>query len=198
MAYSDWRRYESEGRWTSYFRQVDHVVRFSPKTCLEVGVGTGFVGAAIRLRGIELYTLDILPELHPTYVGSVEQIPLPDASMDVVLCAEVLEHLPYERFTQCLSEIERVAHQGAVISLPYWGYTIRAVIDLPLLKIRRAWKLPFTKEIPPNGVHCWEIGRTGYPLKRIVADIERYFDIEERGLSPWMPYHYFFRLKKKS
>ncbi len=195
--YSSWERYEHPERWTSYYYQADLVYSFKPQTCLEVGVGHGFVSHALKTLGISLQTFDVDPELHPDIVGSIEAIPLPDASVDVVLCAEVLEHLPFDRFETCVKEIARVSKKGAVISLPHWGYTLRALWSFPLWKGSWAFKLPFTKEIPPNGVHCWEIGRTGYPPARIRAVLAKYFTIEKEWLSTWMPYHRFYRLSKR-
>lgn len=197
MLFSDWKRYEDPQRWASYYEQVNSVLSFQPKSCLEIGVGNGIVGAALKGQGIELITLDIDPNLAPDHVASVESIPLPDNSVDIVLCAEVLEHLPYAQFEKCLSEISRVCRMGAVISLPHWGYTFRGIIDLPLLKFRFAIKAPWSTIIKEGGVHYWEIGRTHYPLQRITSSMKNAFDIQSEWLSPWMPYHHFFRLNKK-
>lgn len=198
MPYESWKRYEFEERWTSYYRQVNEVLSFAPQDCLEIGVGNGYVTDALRRQGVTVHTLDIDAALAPDIVGSVEKIPLPDKSVDVVLCAEVLEHLPFDRFEACIAEIERVSRLGAVMSLPHWGYTIRIILDLPgLPPIRWAWKLPIARTISPGGVHCWEIGRTGYPIGRITGVMKKYFSVESEWLSPWMPYHHFFRLKKR-
>ncbi len=198
MAYDSWKKYEFEGRWTSYYQQVNQVLSYEPSSCLEIGVGNGIVTDTLRRQGLELKTLDIDPKLGSDIVGSVESIPLPDDAVDVSLCAEVLEHLPFDRFETCVQELMRVSRKGVVMSLPHWGYTFRGVIDIPVLPgIRFAWKLPFTKTIQPGGVHQWEIGRMGYPLSRIVDVLGRHATIETEWLSPWMPYHHFFRLRKK-
>lgn len=198
MQYQDWKRYENPERWTSYFTQIDRVLSFHPKRVLEVGVGNHIVTHALKQQGLEVTTLDIDAGLAPDLTGSVEKIPSADQSFDVVLCAEVLEHLPYERFETCLSELKRVSRQGAVLSLPHWGYTKRLILDIPgLPKIRHAWKFPFSKGKDAGSPHEWEINRTGYPLSRIKNDIEKHFTIVESFLSPWMPYHHFFVLKPK-
>jgi len=198
MTYQDWGKYESEERWTSYYVQVDNVLRFKPSSCLEVGVGNGIVSETLRRQGVLVTTLDVDPALHPDKVGSVERIPAEDSSYDIVLCAEVLEHLPFEQFERCVSEIARVARIGAVISLPHWGYTIRVILDLPgIVHFRRALKSPFTKTHDAGGEHYWEIGKRGYPPVRVRKVLEKYFDIEREWLSPWMPYHRFYRLCKR-
>lgn len=198
MLFQTWKKYESPERWTSYFTQVDEVLRFQSETCLEIGVGNGIVTQALLSNGIHVATLDIDAALKPDRVGSVEQIPFGDVSFDVVLCAEVLEHLPYEVFETCLKEIARVAKKGTVISLPHWGYTLRLIVDVPLMpKIRCARKLPFTSVLPPGGEHCWELGRTDIHMKEVLATMLKYFVVEKEWLAPWTPYHHFFRLVKK-
>jgi hypothetical protein len=140
MSYASWKRYESEERWTSYYTQINEVLGRSPDSVLEIGVGNGIVSDALKRQGIQVQTLDIDPELKPDFVGSVSQIPLADASVDVALCAEVLEHLPFEEFEGCVQELARVSRNGVVLSLPHWGYTFRGVVDipgLPMLFVRR-------------------------------------------------------------
>ena len=196
MPYDTWGQYESAERWTSYYTQVNEILGFSGATCLEVGVGNGIVTDALKRQQIQVTTLDIDPTLEPDIVGSVSNIPLPDQSIDVVLCAEVLEHLPFDQFENCIKELARVSRLGLVLSLPHWGYTVRAIIDLPGLPgVRTSWKLPVTTSTP-QGIHEWEIGRKGYPLVRIASLIKKYFILQKDWVSPWMPYHHFFRLVK--
>ena len=194
-AYAPWKRYESAERFTSYYTQVDQVLHFSPSTVLEVGVGTGIVTSILRSRGLQVQTLDVDPALGADVVGSVTSIPLPNQSVDVVLCAEVLEHLPWDTFQTSLRELCRIAKTGVVISLPHWGYTVRCIVDVPgLPPIRRAWKLPIHISTPP-GEHLWEIGRTEAPLALVKAQMNMVATIESDWISPWMPYHHFFRLR---
>lgn len=122
--YKSWKQYEDPQRWTSYYEQVNEVLALHPETCLEIGVGNGYVTDVLKRTHVHVQTLDIDASLQPDYIGTVEQIPLKDHAVDVVLCAEVLEHLPYDKFESCVKEISRVAKRGAVISLPHWGYTI--------------------------------------------------------------------------
>lgn len=197
--FQGWKKYESAERWASYYTQVDEVLAFAPATCLEIGVGNGIVTHALKKQGIAVTTMDLDPGLSPDLVGSVESIAANDAQFDVVLCAEVLEHLPFEKFDACIAGIARVARVGAVISVPHWGYTVRCILDLPgLPSMRKAWKLPIHIEHVPGGEHFWEIGKRGYPLERIVGVLSRYFEVERTFLLPWMPYHQFFRLKKRN
>lgn len=195
MNYQDWKKYENHQRWASYFDQVDLVRAWQPETCLEIGVGNKIVMQTLKGQGIALTTLDIDPSLQPDLVASVESIPLPDQSIDVVLCAEVLEHVPFEQFETCVKELMRVTKKGVVISVPHWGYTIRLILDLPFFpKIRHAWKLPFKTPTPP-GEHAWEIGRQGYPTSRILGVLQKHATVKRHWLSAWNSYHHFFLLE---
>lgn len=198
MQYQTWKRYENPERWTSYQMQIDSLLEFAPSTCLEIGVGNHIVSDALKRLGIKVTTFDVDPTLEPDVVGSVaERLPFDDNAFDVLLCAEVLEHLPFASFTSSLDEIARVSKVGAVISLPHWGYTFRCIADLPgLPKLRHAWKLPFQTQTP-KGEHEWEIGRRDYPLARIVGEMSTRFKIRRHFLSVWMPYHHFFLLEKR-
>lgn len=196
--FQGWSKYESPERWASYYTQIDQLRMFSPQSCLEVGVGNGIVTEGLRHQGIQADTLDVDATLHPTIVGSVDQIPSKSEAYDVVLCAEVLEHLPFDRCEQALRECMRVARLGAVVSLPHWGYTLRCIADIPgLPPFRFAWKLPIAISHPPGGEHYWEIGKRGYPLSRILALCATVGDVEDHFLLPWMPYHHFFRIRKR-
>src|SRR5579859_1169288 len=157
--------YQTEERWTSYWYQIETVMALAPKTVLEIGKGSGITSFYLREQGVRVTTLDLDPALKPDVTGSVEAIPLADASFDVVLCAEVLEHLPFEKFRKCLSELRRTAKDRVVVSLPHWGWGFALTWKLPLFRKHEwFWKLTGLKSIPPGGEHFWEIGRRGYPL----------------------------------
>lgn len=48
-----------------------------------------------------------------------------------------------------------------------------------------------------DGEHYWEIGKAGYPLTKIINDIQRAgFKIEKNNRIFEFPYHMFFILKK--
>lgn len=195
--FQSWNKYESAERWASYYTQIDEVLALQPTNVLEIGVGNQIVTQALKRQGIQVTTLDIDAALQPDVVGSVEHLPFADGSFDVVLCAEVLEHLPFEMFASALSELLRVSRGGVVVSLPHWGYTVRCVFDVPVLPpIRFAWKVPWSIPIPVGGEHFWEIGRTGFPLARIRSVLRAQATITRDFLSPWMPYHHFFCLRK--
>lgn len=191
-------QYDNHDRWISYWQQIENVLSLQPKKVLEIGIGNKTVANYLREYGIEVTTLDIDGSLKPDVVASVEKIPLADNSFDVVLAAEILEHLPFEKFVQALSEIKRVTQQHAVVSLPHWGWTFYLVLKMPLIrKIQMMFKISGFLKHRFNGEHYWEIGKRGFPLSKVKKEVSRAgFKILTDFISTDSPYHHFFILEK--
>lgn len=90
---------------------------------LDAGAGTLAYRSVLLPHVREYRSLDIKrtrPDLD--IVGDIQALPLPDASFDTVLCAEVLEHVPDPR--RALKEIHRVLTAGGklIITVPHLGY----------------------------------------------------------------------------
>lgn len=109
---------EDAVRLCSYRQQLTYAADLQPTTVLLVGNGDGLVPELLRAGGATVTTLDIDPETRPDVVASVLQMPFDDVRFDVCLCCEVLEHLPFDRFSDALQEIRRVARGHAVLSIP--------------------------------------------------------------------------------
>ena len=191
------RKYNDGERWMSYRRQIDEVLKVKPDNVLEIGIGNGLVAWYLKSCGISVITLDIDKELKPDVVGSVEKMPFDDNSFDVILCAEVLEHLPFEKFPKALSELKRAAKKFVVLFLPHWGWTFRFCLKIPLLPpIRILWKISGVLRHKP-GEHQWEIGKRGFSLRKIKREINSAgFKILNDRILFENPYHHFFILEK--
>lgn len=99
-------------------------------TLLDVGTGLADVPwrarEIARRRGVRLYTigLDGVPTLIRTasrrvnaaICGDALALPLADASVDIVLCSQLLHHFQYDRGLQLIAELDRVARRRVVIS----------------------------------------------------------------------------------
>jgi len=193
--------YLSQERWVSYYWQT-HLVKnlISTGKILEVGVGNKIVSHALS-QNYEIKTADINASLTPDFVASVDSLSFAaDAEYDLVLCAEVLEHLPWNKFGDSLSELRRVTKKYAVVSLPYWGYTFGWRLKLPFLgKKTVKFKISGIKRHRFNGQHYWEIGKREFPLSLIRKKIRAAgFDIERAFWDLDDPYHYYFVLEKKA
>lgn len=167
--------YRSKDRWLSYFYQLRMVRSCKPGEVLEIGPGEGVVTEALRRGGVRVTTCDIAPDLRPDIVGSITALPLPDASVDVVLAAEVLEHIAWADVPKALAELARVSRSHVVISIPHPGQVLFSG-EFKLPKLR--WfgirvQVPFFwKEHRFNGEHYWELGKRGYSMHAFVAMAE--------------------------
>lgn len=135
------REYNFKQRFASFWHQWDEVLDLRPGTVLEVGPGAGLVTGLLQGAGVEVTTLDVDPALRPDLVASVTEIPLEDRSVDVALCSEVLEHLPWDAAAQALRELARVVRIGAVVSAPdnspYWGIPLPLYFGRYVERLRR-------------------------------------------------------------
>lgn len=195
--YQNFSKYSHKSRWISYWHQIDEVLGLKPGNVLEIGIGDKTVASFLKSRGIVVTTLDINEELKPDVVGSVLTMPFQDNSFDVVLCAEVLEHLPFEKFAEGLKEIKRVSKKNVVLSLPHFGHSVKFSFKIPLIKEKKfAIRIGFPTEHRFNGEHYWEIGKRGYPLAKIRKIIKNHFKIKKEFIPFENQYHHFFILKK--
>lgn len=159
--------YLGKGRLFSIAHQIDAALALRPSSVLEVGVGTGLAAAGLRAAGVAVTTLDLQPELSPDLVGSVISIPAPDASYDVALCCQVLEHLPFEQFASALRELRRVTRKGLILSLPDVTPHWEVSLEFPGVRRRRISISPalLPKRPRPDKLaklgHHWEIGYRG-------------------------------------
>ena len=107
------------------------------KHVLDAGAGTGWFSRGLTAWGGRVTSLDIGPELMDQVrrkcdsrlvVGSVLELPFPDASFDVVLCTEVIEHTTEPR--RAVAELCRVLRPGSVLVLTVpnraWHWTVIA------------------------------------------------------------------------
>lgn len=192
--------YDSKERFISYWHQINEIISFEPEKVLEIGVGNGFTSKYLKDRNLNVITFDVENGLSPDVVGSVLKLPFTSESFDVIACYEVLEHLPYSEFPKALKEIHRVSQKHVVLSLPDVTTVYRINLELPRIRpIKRLVNHPFHRPVQHtfDGEHYWEIGKTGYPLKRIELDIRNAgLKIIKTYRVFEFYYHRFFALEK--
>ncbi|MFN8473102.1 MAG: glycosyltransferase [Anaerolineae bacterium] len=108
-------------RWQRY---VDAVTRLDARHVLDVGCGRGWVVEALRRRGIDAWGVDPSPfladlsRIQPYHIrASADRLPFDDGAFDVVLCTDVLAHIPEPFVERSLREMARVCR----------GYFVAAV-----------------------------------------------------------------------
>lgn len=193
-------KYNSRERWNSYWYQIKEVTDLNPEKVLEIGVGNKTVSDYLKKNGIEVITFDFDKDLIPDVVGDVRRIPFKKNSFDIVICAEVLEHLPFSDVNKALNEIKRVTKKYALITLPHSSlinlyFGVKIIPFIPKQQISIKIDFPVTHRF--KGEHYWEIGKKKYSLKKIIAVIRSSgFSLEKCYFPPDNPYHRFFLLKK--
>ncbi|MEH0165815.1 class I SAM-dependent methyltransferase [Roseateles microcysteis] len=91
---------------------------------LDIGARDGHFSLLLAERFERVIALDlVMPTVqHPRVEcvkGNAAQIDLPDNSIDLVFCAEVLEHIPTPLLPQVCSELQRVSRSQLLIGVPY-------------------------------------------------------------------------------
>ena len=192
--------YDKKEHFISYWYQINEIKNLNPKRTLEIGVGNGFVSTYFKKRNFNIKTLDIDSRLTPDVVGSLLDLPFQNDTFDVVACYEVLEHLPFGNFPKALMEIRRISKYSTILSLPDVYPEIRIYFTIPLVrKIKIIFPLPQIgkKAHEFDGQHYWEIGKSGYSLKKIISEINKVGFIINRSYRLFEhPYHRFFILNK--
>lgn len=130
----------TEGSPGSHELQLEHKHRYlsvlplvKEKVVLDIACGEGYGSNMLAKISAHVYAVDINPEVikHASKVyadkknltfsmGSVENIPLPAESVDVIVSFETIEHINEEKQKKFLVEAKRVLKQGGlmIISTP--------------------------------------------------------------------------------
>ncbi|RJQ32463.1 methyltransferase domain-containing protein [Candidatus Parcubacteria bacterium] len=191
--------YITKDRWNNYWYQIDSLKRFrNAKTVLEIGPGNKVVNDMLKKLGFLAKSVDVDKSVSPDYIASAEKIPVDDKSYDLVLAAEIIEHLPFEKVDEVLEEIKRIAKTGAVISLPHSGYTLSLGFKVPLIKWKFGiLKIPhFWRRKTSTEEHFWELGLRNYPVRKFKKILKKAgFKIINNFIGHDDPSHIFFVLE---
>jgi hypothetical protein len=93
-------------------------------SALDIGARDGYLSTRLADRFDRVVALDLVqPQIDDPRVecaqGDASRLQFPDDSFDLVLCAEVLEHIPSARLPRVCAEIARVTAVTAIIGVPY-------------------------------------------------------------------------------
>lgn len=194
-------QYFFPARWMSYYYQTKEITKRKDITLmLDIGPGTTFLKDVLKtLRSnISYKTLDIAKDVRPDYVGGVTNIPLGDATFDLVSAFQVLEHVEYKDVESALLEMKRVSKKYVFISLPQFGPSLELLFKFPFIKrIRLAGKISHAPKHVFNGQHYWEIGKKGYSVKKIKKLMQKHFNIIDEYVPFENQYHRFYIMEKK-
>ena len=198
--------YEQEDldRFISYFYQINTIKKLRPKTILEIGIGNKTVSNYLKTNNFEVTTCDFDKKLNPDYIADIRNLPFQNNSFELVIACEILEHIPYQDLSKALTNLHRITKKYVIISVPYSSIYLGLMLRFPLAKklINRDYLnlflgIPSRTKLKYQGSHYWEIGRKGYPIKKIRKDLSKFFKINKEFRALPNPVHYFFVLEKK-
>ncbi len=150
-----------------YFQRVlieERKVNPQGKKVLDVGCGGGLLAEEFARLGCQVTGIDPSEpslatahrhaqqsRLEISYQSGVgEHLPFVDASFDVVVCCDVLEHV--NDIAQVIPEISRVLMPGGI----FFYDTINRTLFTNLVYIKMAQEWPSTSFMPPN-LHDWQM-----------------------------------------
>lgn len=114
-----------------YLWQLDRAIRrwLEPVgTLLDLGAGAR---PQTTLRAACSVAVDVWRRYRPAVVADLRApLPLLDASVDVVWCSDVIEHLERDEGFRLLAEMARVARRGVVVRTPL-GFHAQDPEDVP-------------------------------------------------------------------
>ena len=89
-----------------------------------MGARDGYLSSTFAKHVPRVVSLDILPPAParvttPWIQGDASKLPFSTASFDVVLCAEVLEHLDSATLSSACAELKRVTRRTVIIGVPF-------------------------------------------------------------------------------
>lgn len=190
-------KYNSKARWLSYWYQISEVVSARPGDVLIVGKGSGIVEKTLEefLPDVRLTTMDIDETLQPDIISDIRSMPFGDNSFDVILCCQVLEHIPFEDLEGVIRDFQRITRDRVIISVPHKRKHIKIEIDMPFLRQKRLiLKYPFNKGTIESRQHYWEINR-GVSRHEFESLLKKYFKIDRTYLNEINCVHRFYILR---
>lgn len=199
----EYENYMNIARWNSYFCQIDETMKCDGKEVLYIGSEDRVVVDTLEKYGKDVKTLDLAEDLKPDFLGSVTEIDkvLKGETFDVVVCSQVLEHIPFEMFESTISKMEKVVKEKLILSLPNRNKYARVMISgmgERMIKRRRRSEEVWDINNQGKGEHYWEIDAKGCATRKEVEQIlEKYFKLEKFFIPFNNTYHMFFILRKK-
>lgn len=202
----DFNRYVSNKRWNSYYYQIAEITKLKVKSILLIGVGDGIVVNVLRGLGYDVTTFDFDDNLKPDIVGSVCDIDtLINKKYDCILCCQVLEHLPFDKFEEIIKKFSNIAKENVIISLPYNRIKIFvSKIYTPIIHdisfkvlVPKFWQLKYRMEKEGWGEHYYEVGIKSVSKKKIRKILNEYFDLINEYIPIENVYHRFYILGVK-
>lgn len=194
--------YYSEGYFSlaqlcSLSHQIHEIHKLAPQNIIEVGIGNGFVSSFLRRAGYKIRTADINPSLAPDICAPICELPelLRGERFDLVVCCEVLEHMPFDEFESNLDHL-RFLGDRLFMTLPNYRPTIgfTGFLRLPKMTPRLMdLSIDLFRHKRLDREHFWEVGSDRSTSKKEIIKLlkARYKNVMLKRLA-LNPYHFAF------
>lgn len=222
------RSFLNERKLYSYYLQCKTITDLpNVEKILEIGPGGGITQTLLKSIGYNYATMDTQPLINPDILSNFIDFK-PDGyeeTFDLVAAFQMLEHVPYEQFAPQAQKMAAMSKRYVFISLPYYCWTFRLEITLPIPQwirsilskrwfnfLRRPhtfsisrpyWNAPPRKyrqaffEEFPLAIHHWEIGRDGVSREKVIQKLKSVnLSVIKAFHSKVHPYHYFILSEK--
>lgn len=159
--------------WFRYYAILKAALLVPHSSVLEIGAGNHVIKDFLGKSAQEYKTMDVNPNLQPDFLCSVRDFQqLLEKKFDVVICSEVLEHMPFSDFENNIINLRRYLvpdghafitlphHRGRVMVVTPFSYHIPNIFNLPRwLKggLRSFYKQIIQGKTWIDPHHCWEI-----------------------------------------
>lgn len=181
----------------SFAHQLNFIHSMRPTSAIEIGLGNGFVSTYLKRSGVPVTTVDINPALQPDICAPLDDVSNHiEKTADLVICCEVLEHMPLEALDENLDHLRGLGDR-LFLTLPNsyrtWGFS--GLTFLPKLgaslfdlNFNIPWKRPLA-----GGPHFWEVGHSpACSRKAIVERLRHRYNVVRSGRFALNPYHVWF------
>lgn len=156
--------------WTRHYHLFKDIAAREHGDLLEVGSGDGVLKRCVQPFVRSITAMDVNPKLQPELLAdvSVHQPALVDR-FDAVVIAEVLEHLPFDRFGDCIEHLRSYlrADGRLYLTLPHRKGHLLVVtprqrlwtwrLPIGLTSLSEAYNRFVRRRIWIDPHHCWEI-----------------------------------------
>lgn len=194
----DFNKYVNKKRWNSYYQQIKETLNLYPQKVLLIGIGDGLVADLLKKQGVEVYTMDYDSSLNADYTIDITKIDELNNSFDVIICCQVLEHLPFSKFKSTIDKLLKIS-SNLVLSLPIQHNRMLSVFKLQKLfwgEIRFSIPKGF-KEFKFDGQHYWELNTKGYSKKSVQKILQGNYNVLKSYTLTENTYHHFFVIQNR-
>jgi SAM-dependent methyltransferase len=130
-----WLQYGNGSSYEERRQALESIMPSNVTSILDVGTGQGEVinqlPLDLKVVGLDISCTALQKVRRPKIIGKIEALPFSPTSFDLVLCLEVLEHLPDSAFFSAIVELQRVAKCWLLIGVPFKENLLTRAVRCP-------------------------------------------------------------------